>query len=87
MRTCIGCRRRGERSDLVRLVALGPATVVVDERRSAPGRGGWLHPQHSCLELALRRGTVARALRLQPPVDTTAVASWMALNGVPAAGT
>ncbi|ROR93911.1 hypothetical protein EDD28_3340 [Salana multivorans] len=78
MRTCLGCRERDSRSDLVRLVAIGPATVVVDERRSAPGRGGWLHPRQTCLELALRRGAVARALRLQPPVDTSAVVSRMA---------
>lgn len=79
VRTCVGCRRRGPRSDLVRLVAgaggapEGPTALVVDVARSLPGRGAWLHPQVRCLELAERRGAFARALRRSGPVDTSAV--------------
>ncbi|WP_245822638.1 YlxR family protein [Brachybacterium avium] len=60
-RTCVGCHQVAPRDDLVRLVrefAPGGAAprVRVDPSRSAHGRGSWLHPAASCLELALRRG-------------------------------
>lgn len=72
---CVGCRVTAPRSALVRLVLADDTRVVVDERASAPGRGGWLHPRQDCLDQALRRGGVARALR-QQRVDTTAVVAW-----------
>ncbi len=60
-RTCVGCRRSAPAAELVRLhwtpegVALG----------KGPGRGAWLCGDHptECLELALRKPTLARALR------------------------
>lgn len=67
-RTCIGCRQVAARTQLVRLVR-EPAPdgaaprVRVDPTRSAPGRGAWLHPDSSCLDLALRRGGFPRAFR------------------------
>lgn len=67
-RTCVGCRQTAEREQLVRVVRepgpVGGAPVVrADPTRSAPGRGAWLHPDASCLDLALRRGGFARAFR------------------------
>ncbi|WP_267127722.1 YlxR family protein [Demequina phytophila] len=38
--------------------------AVVDERRSLPGRGAWLHPGPECLAQALRRRALPRALRV-----------------------
>ncbi|WP_422117619.1 YlxR family protein [Brachybacterium sp. UNK5269] len=37
--------------------------VRVDPTGSASGRGAWLHPDASCLELAERRGGFARSFR------------------------
>jgi uncharacterized protein len=74
LRTCLGCRRRGARSVLLRLVAVevdGAAAVVLDNDRTMPGRGAWLHPDLECLELARRRSAVARSLHLAGPVDLT----------------
>ncbi|MEE2521801.1 YlxR family protein [Pseudarthrobacter sp. J75] len=63
-RTCIGCRKQGLRSELIRLVASrsDPVTVVVDERRRLAGRGAWLHPSEPCLALAVKRRAFGRAL-------------------------
>jgi predicted RNA-binding protein YlxR (DUF448 family) len=80
-RTCVGCRRKADRSRLLRVVAAGaghatPAGAVVlvpDPRARLPGRGAWLHPDPGCLDQAVRRRAFARALRLQAPVDLTAV--------------
>ncbi|WP_426998809.1 YlxR family protein [Pseudarthrobacter sp. N5] len=63
-RTCIGCRKKGPRSELLRLVAegSGSSAVLVDERRRMAGRGAWLHPRESCLTLAVKRRAFGRAL-------------------------
>lgn len=77
VRTCIGCRGADSRSALLRVVLgqgeHGPA-VVLDPERRRPGRGAWLHPAGSCLDLALRRKAFGRALRSGVPPDTRAVA-------------
>ena len=70
VRTCIGCRRRAAKRELLRVVA-GPDThgqdsswaVVPDPRGTAPGRGAHLHPTLECFELAERKRAFARALR------------------------
>ncbi len=71
-RTCIGCRATGGPDDLLRLVVAGDR-VVVDERRQLPGRGAWLHPSRDCFVLAGRRRAWARALRVDGPLDVSAV--------------
>ncbi|WP_308212219.1 YlxR family protein [Mumia quercus] len=72
VRTCIGCRERVDKSDLVRVVAIrGEAIIFVspDLRGAAPGRGAHLHLDVACLERATQRKAFARALRLEGPVD------------------
>ena len=63
-RTCIGCRKKAPRSELLRLVAEGSGStaVLVDERRRMAGRGAWLHPSETCLALAVKRRAFGRAL-------------------------
>jgi len=88
-RTCVGCRGTGDRSVLLRVV-VGPdeedgreAVLVPDPRRRLPGRGAWLHPSLRCLDEALRRRAFARALRVDAPVDPTAVTAYVrSLEGV-----
>ena len=80
VRTCIGCRKRADSSDLVRLVAQGDGTtwaVVPDPHHRAPGRGAHLHPTTRCLDLAARRQAFVRALRQPGPLDTAAVRAWV----------
>ena len=72
-RTCVGCRRKADRSRLLRVVAAGDGTLVPDPRTRLPGRGAWVHPDAGCLDQAVRRRAFARALRLQAPADLAAV--------------
>jgi predicted RNA-binding protein YlxR (DUF448 family) len=82
VRTCIGCRRQGSRSELVRLVAQGggSSTVLVDVRRRMAGRGAWLHPSEKCLALAIKRRAFGRAL--SGATETGAVESYF-MSGAP----
>ena len=61
-RTCVGCRRRALKRDLVRVVA-GPDHAGLDPTGKAPGRGAYVHRDPACLGLALRRGALDQALR------------------------
>ncbi|WP_123304369.1 YlxR family protein [Bogoriella caseilytica] len=78
IRTCVGCREPSTRSVLVRVVLESAAVAVVDEAKRAPGRGAWLHPSQACLDLALRRRALGRALRTTGPLSMEAVEEWFA---------
>ena len=58
-RTCVGCRARAPKDELLRIVATptGPAVAPAGE-----GRGAYVHRSASCVDAALARGTLARAL-------------------------
>ena len=77
VRTCVGCRERGARSDLLRVVLIN-GTLAVDERGLLPGRGARVHPTVACLELADKRRAFSRALRIQGQVDVGPVREWLA---------
>jgi len=65
-RTCIGCRAVREQHRLLRLTADGAGGVAVNPRR-ATGRGAYLCPSVACLEEALRRNVLSRALGVDLP--------------------
>ena len=68
VRTCVGCRQRAAKSELLRVVAGDRGAgleVVPDPAGRAPGRGAHLHPTSACLELALRRRAFPRALKTE----------------------
>ena len=70
IRTCIGCRERAAKRELLRVVAgtdaedpAGAWFVVPDPSGTAPGRGAHLHPTAECFALAERKRAFSRALR------------------------
>ena len=83
VRTCIGCRGRTAKSDLLRVVvgsdAQGQPAVCPDPRGTAPGRGAHLHPTVKCYDLAVRRRAFSRALRLGVGSASTPVRYYLEL--------
>lgn len=83
-RTCVGCRRRADRSALLRVVAVAVGDeaqqlrLVPDPQGRLPGRGAWLHPTCDCLDKAVVRKAFGRALRLGVPVDPGDVLGYIA---------
>ncbi|MEO3977363.1 YlxR family protein [Streptomyces sp. CAU 1734] len=71
-RTCVGCRERAAKTDLLRIVAVGDECVP-DDRGTLPGRGAYVHPVTVCLDLAVRRRAFPRAFRGRGPFDTAGV--------------
>ncbi|MEU2333782.1 YlxR family protein [Streptomyces sp. NPDC006654] len=71
-RTCVGCRQRAAKTELLRIVAVGD-DCVPDPRGTLPGRGAYVHPAQVCLDQAVRRRALPRALRVPGPLDVKAL--------------
>ncbi|WP_409469348.1 YlxR family protein [Streptomyces sp. HC307] len=71
-RTCVGCRERAAKTDLLRIVAIKDACVP-DPRGTLPGRGAYVHPVLVCIDQAVRRRAFTRALRAPGALDTKAL--------------
>lgn len=63
LRTCVGCRTILAKSMLVRVVRKPDGTVTVDATGKLSGRGAYLCRSQQCLEEALKRKSLERALQ------------------------
>jgi uncharacterized protein len=61
-RTCVGCRTKKDKEQLVRIVASAEGAAV-DRTKTAPGRGAYVCDNDICWRTAAQKGTLARALR------------------------
>lgn len=61
-RTCVGCRTADVQHGLLRVVLRGDE-VVPDDIFRLPGRGAYLHRNLECIDRAIQRRSLARALR------------------------
>lgn len=73
-RMCVGCRQRESTEQLVRIVSQN-RRVIVDSTRSAPGRGAYVHRNQECIQNAVTRKQLARALRVHGELDCSALAN------------
>ena len=64
LRRCVTCRQLLERQQLWRVIRDHQEGVVLDE---GMGRSAYLCPNEACLEEALRRKRLQKALRCQVP--------------------
>jgi predicted RNA-binding protein YlxR (DUF448 family) len=71
-RTCVGCRGRAPKRLLLRLTVDPDGSVVVDPSGWQPGRGAYLHRDRACMDAALARGALVRALRVEAAKDPAA---------------
>ena len=89
IRTCVGCRGKATKSELLRLTAgtdaHGHAAVVPDPTSTAPGRGAHLHPTTDCYDLAVRRKAFARALRVPAGLSDVPVQDHLTRGAAPPA--
>lgn len=63
MRTCLGCRSKRPKDQLVRLVIGAHGELELDEAQRLPGRGAYVCPLADCLEKAAKGRRLAKALR------------------------
>jgi predicted RNA-binding protein YlxR (DUF448 family) len=83
VRTCVGCRQRGGKRELVRVVRTPEGPIAVDQTGRAAGRGAYLHPDQACLQRAARAGSLARALRTSlDPAETARLMQDVSATGM-----
>ncbi|WP_341860343.1 YlxR family protein [Corynebacterium ciconiae] len=77
---CIASRRLFPASELLRVVVdpSDATRIVADPRAVLPGRGAWIQPSLASYELACKRRSFARALRVSATVDTQPVRTYIA---------
>jgi len=86
VRTCIGCRKRGPKATLLRIV-VSDGVPVVDERKRLPGRGAYLCRRERCFLRADKRGALPRAFRRTPlQGEASLLDAWRRANADPGAG-
>ena len=71
-RTCVVCRSMAAKRTLHRIVRSPDGTVADDPTGKAAGRGAYLCGQLACLDTAVRRRSIQRALKVTDTVAADA---------------
>jgi uncharacterized protein len=71
-RTCVGCRGRAPKRNLVRVTRGRDGEAALDPSGSAPGRGAYVHLDSGCIDAAMRSRAFERALRTGLTADAAA---------------
>ena len=90
LRTCVVCRSTAAKRTLHRIVRSPAGTVAYDPTGKAAGRGAYLCGQPACLDMAVRRRSLQRALKVTDAVAADAAVEalrnriWSGSAGQPA---
>jgi predicted RNA-binding protein YlxR (DUF448 family) len=89
-RTCVVCRATTAKRGLHRIVRTPAGTVAYDPTGRAAGRGAYLCGQPACLDMAVRRRSIQRALKVPDAAAASAAVAalrdqvWSGSAGQPA---
>lgn len=75
VRTCIGCRKKNEASQMLRFVRHNDGEIVYDKLKSEKGRGANICNQRRCLDFAVERKAFARAFKQEILFDKKSLES------------
>jgi predicted RNA-binding protein YlxR (DUF448 family) len=79
LRSCIACRAKRPKRELVRIVRTPAGTIEIDRDGKRSGRGAYLCPDQECWETALRHRKLGQALKCQVSADDVAtLRAWAA---------
>jgi predicted RNA-binding protein YlxR (DUF448 family) len=63
IRRCVGCGQRRPAHEMLHFKVVDETVVLVGRNENAPGRGCYACPENKCLEKALVKRRLERALR------------------------
>ena len=66
-RTCCGCGQIFDKKELIRVVRTPEGAVILDSTGKANGRGAYLCRKSECLQLAVKKRALQRALKCEIP--------------------
>ena len=81
LRTCVACRTKTDKRQLVRIVRGTSGDVAPDPTGRAPGRGAYLCPRLECWEVGTAKGRLGRALKLEKGLSEDTRSTLMAYAG------
>ncbi len=64
-RSCVGCRVKKDKSQLIRVVRTPEGRLEVDLKGKSSGRGAYICPDTECLQKAVKNKGLNRALGVQ----------------------
>ncbi|NMA92395.1 MAG: YlxR family protein [Firmicutes bacterium] len=64
LRTCVGCREKKSKRELIRIVRTPAGEVTVDLTGKQSGRGAYICPRVACLEKAIKGRRLEKNLRV-----------------------
>ncbi|SHK21489.1 RNase P modulator RnpM [Rhodothermus profundi] len=77
IRSCVVCRTRRPKHELVRIVRRPDGRVELDPEQKKPGRGAYLCPRPACWNLKKAFPRLQRALRTELDAEArAALAAW-----------
>ena len=62
-RTCIGCRKKDNKYNLIRIVSLEKG-ISIDKTQSAGGRGAYICRNEECLNKLIKNKKILKALKI-----------------------
>lgn len=63
-RTCIGCKEKKDKKDLIRIVRNKEGNITLDRTGRANGRGAYICDNSECLEKAIKTKALARTFEM-----------------------
>ena len=63
LRSCIACRGKHPKRDLIRVVSTPDGTLEIDAKGKRQGRGAYMCRDRQCCEIALQPGRLSKALK------------------------
>ncbi|MDI9259106.1 RNase P modulator RnpM [Alicyclobacillus sendaiensis] len=69
LRKCVGCQEMKPKAELTRVVRTPEGDIVLDPTGKRNGRGAYLCPSEACLNVAVKRRALERALKTATPQE------------------
>ena len=64
-RTCIGCKEKKDKKDLIRIVKDKEGNITLDKTGRSNGRGAYICDNIQCLEKAIKTKALARTFEME----------------------
>ncbi|MBF8377200.1 YlxR family protein [Alicyclobacillus mali] len=69
LRKCVGCQEMKPKAELTRVVRTPEGDIVLDSTGKRNGRGAYLCRSEACLQIAVKRRALERALKAAIPQE------------------
>ena len=67
MRKCVGCQEMKSKKDMIRVIRTADEEFLLDATGKKNGRGAYLCPYKSCLEMAIKNKGLERSFKQSIP--------------------